>query len=448
MPRRLPPHPDFSTYDLVRLSLRGESFDFLAAAERWTREYGDLVYWNFFPTPAYIVNHPDMLHEVLIEKADAFQKPPIYKAILGRFLGDGLLVSDGAHWRTQRKHVQPAFHHARVGRYAAAMVDAAARAASTWESGAPFDADDVMMRLSLDIIARTLFDADVRADAAAIGAHLHTIQRESVALASSPLTALAPAWLPLPANVRQRRAIRALDGVIMRIIRARRASGIDTGDLLSMLLAHDADGAIMSEDAARDEAITLFMAGYETSAHALAWTWGLLATHPAVQDALYAELDAVLNGRAPTMDDLARLPYLDAIVKESLRLYPPAHGFGRQSTRAVQIGGWQIPKGAILFIYPYLVQRDARWFDAPATFDPARWLDGRTAALPKFAYFPFGGGARICIGSAYAGMLIRSVTATIAAGWRVRRAHGDSAIPHEALITLRPRDLWLIADRR
>jgi cytochrome P450 len=441
-------HPQFSSFDLVRASLRGELPDLLALAAGWKRDYGDFVYWNFFPYPAYVVSHPDALHEILVEKADAFQKPPIYKSTLGRFLGNGLLVSDGGFWRRQRRLTQPAFHHARVGRYAETMVSAAQALTAGWQDGAQIDAHAEMMRLALEIAAKTLFNADVGADAETIRSNLHVIQRESTALALSFLTALLPAWFPIPANRRQRRAIRALDAVIARIIRERRASGIDHGDLLSMLLAAVDGEQRMTDQQARDEAMTLFMAGYETSSNALAWTWALLAQNPDAEARLHAELDAVLASRPPALDDLARLTYTDWVIKESLRLYPPAHGFGRQAVRRVEISGRVLPKGSIIFIYPYLVQRDPRWFDQPDAFKPERWAGDLEKRLPKFAYFPFGGGARICIGSAFALMETRLVLATIAARWRLRLQPGARIEP-EALITLAPRGgLPMISERR
>jgi cytochrome P450 len=434
----MPSHPRFSSFDLVRASLRGKMPDLLALAAAWKRDYGDFVYWNFFPYPAYVVSHPDALHEILVEKADAFQKPPIYKTTLGRFLGNGLLVSDGDFWRQQRKLTQPAFHHARVGRYAETMVSAAQTMIANWQDGAQIDAHAEMMNLALEIVAKTLFNADVGSDAETIRDNLHIVQRESTALALSFLTALLPAWVPIAANRRQQRAIRALDAVIARIIRERRASAIDEGDLLSMLLLAVDGTARMTDQAARDEAMTLFMAGYETSSNAMAWTWALLAQNPVAEARLHTELDRVLGGRPPTLANLARLPYTEWVIKESLRLYPPAHGFGRQALRRVEIGGRVVPKGSIIFIYPYLVQRDARWFDQPDAFKPERWANDLEKRLPKFAYFPFGGGARICIGSAFAMMETRLILATIAAAWRLRLQPGVRIEP-EALITLAPR---------
>jgi cytochrome P450 len=436
---RRPPGPAFSSLDILRLQSRGESFDFLDAAIRWKQTYGDWVYWNFFPYPAYIITDLDALRQIMIDQADAFQKPPIYKSTLGRFLGNGLLVSDGDFWRRQRKLAQPAFYHQRVLSYAETMVAYASHVRDDWRDGERIDAAEAMMALTLRIVAKTLFDADVSADAALIRDNLDRVQQESTTIGASFIAALLPAWTPLPANIRQRRAIRALDEVILRIIRQRRESGEDRGDLLSMLLLSQDERGQMSARQARDEAMTLFMAGYETTSHLLAWTWALLGRHPAAESALQAELDAVLTGSAPSYADLARLPYTEAVIKEALRLYPPAYGFGRQAVRPVEIGGYVLPKGALVFIYPYLVQRDPRWFDQPDAFLPERWLSGLEARLPKFAYFPFGGGARICIGSAFALMETRLILATLAGRWRLRLESPAAEPERDALITLRPR---------
>lgn len=436
-----PPGPQTST--LTRLLtevlpfVEPEETDFRKIIVDISREYGDVAYWRFWPYDIYLISHPDLIHEVLVTRARSFHKSPFYKSILGKFMGNGLLVSDGEFWKRQRRLTQPAFHHKRIEAYATVMVDYTLAMLNRWQENTTYDIEHEMMSLTLAIVAKTLFDADISGAEDDVADALTVLQQVSTEQGGALLP--VPDWLPTPANRKRKAAVAALDRIVMRFISERRISGQDTGDLLSMLLAAtEEDGSGMTDKQVRDEAVTLFLAGHETTANALNWTWYLLAQHPAVEAALHAELDAVLSGRPPTFADLPALPYTHQIIKEAMRLYPPAWQFGRQAIEDVQIGDWHVPSGTLVFITPFVVHRDARWFPEPDAFKPERWTPEFEQALPRYAYIPFGGGPRICIGNSFAMMEAPLLLATIAQRYRLTLEPGQTIEP-EALITLRPR---------
>ena len=323
----------------------------------------------------------------------------------------------------------------RIEGYAKAMVDYAQRMESEWESGQTRDVHHDMMRLTLGIVAKTLFDADVSGTADRIGEAV-TIGLETTNKKFNRILRV-PDWVPTRENQRSKQALRTIDDVVMGFIHARRASGEDKGDLLSMLLLVDEAGG-MSDKQARDEAFTLFVAGHETTANALTWTWYLLSQNPQAEETLHQELDRVLAGRAPSMQDLPNLPYTDAVIKESMRLYPPAWTVTRQPIVEVQIGGYTIPAGANIFVSQYVLHRDGRFFPDPDQFCPERWADNLEKRLPRFAYFPFGAGPRVCIGNSFALMEARLVLAEMAQHYQPRLVQGFVAHT-EPLVTLRPR---------
>jgi len=316
------------------------------------------------------------------------------------------------------------------------MVRYAERMLETWRDGEERDIHQEMMRLTLQIVAKTLFDADVENDAREVGRALQVVMDLNSNFRRLVMT---PPWLPTRHNVRAFFAVRRLNKIIYRIIAERRASGRDTGDLLSMLLAaQDEDGSQMTDQQLRDEVITLFLAGHETTAIALSWTWWLLAQHPHAEAKLQTELGAVLGGRAPSVEDLPRLSYLDRVLTESMRLYPPAWGMARLAMDDVEIGGYHIPKGAGVSLAQWVVHRDPRWYDEPEEFRPERWENDLVKHLPRFAYFPFGGGPRMCIGNNFALMEAALLLATIAQRFRLRIVPGRPVVPLPS-ITLRPR---------
>jgi cytochrome P450 len=300
------------------------------------------------------------------------------------------------------------------------------------------DIDAEMMTLTRDIVAKTLFDADVSEDARVIGREAHFLT-EYFGKRLGSLLQLIPGWVPTPANVRLRRAIRALDDLVYRMIEDRRRAPGERGDLLSILLqAQDADdGSRMTDRQVRDEVMTLFLAGHETTAVALSWTWYLLAKHPEVDAGLAGELSAVLNGRPPAVADLPALRYTEMVVMESMRLYPPAYGIARQAAKRTEVAGQQMQPGTFVIMPTWVVHRDARWFDKPDEFHPERWDGDASRRLPRFAYFPFGGGPRQCIGNTFATMEAVLVLATIAQRFRVSLTSGQAVIP-APFITLRP----------
>ena len=367
-------------------------------------------------------------------------------------LGEGLLTSEGDFHLRQRRLVQPAFHRQRIAAYAREMVNRAWITGDRWRDNQTVEMDHEMMALTLAIVARTLFDADVDAEADEIGGALTEVLRlfQTVFIPGMQLFDR----LPLPHTRRFARARGRLDATIYRLIaerRAERAGGTERGDLLSMMLtAQDAegDGGSMTDEQLRDEAMTLFLAGHETTSNALTWTWYLLSQHPAVEARLHDEIDHVLGDRRATVDDLASLPYTRMVLSESMRLYPPAYAIGRRALEDYEVGGLVVPRGSLVVVSPLVTHRDARWFPEPERFDPERWTPDAQATRPKFSYFPFGGGTRMCIGDQFAWTEGTLLLATLAQRWRAELAVGQR-VAMRPMITLRPKyGMRMIVRRR
>lgn len=401
------------------------------------REYGDASHFRIGPGRLYFFAHPDQVREVLITRNASFIKGLALQRTK-IILGEGLLTSEGELHKRQRRLAQPAFHRERIQRYAEVMVEKAAIARGRWRDGEELDVAHEMMRLTLAVVAKTLFDADVEDDADEIGAALTDLMLMFPIL----LHPLAPIILKLPfmPQVRRfRRALARLDRIVYSMIEARRRTSVDRGDLLSMLLLatdSEGDGTGMNDLQLRDETMTIFLAGHETTANALAWTLYALARNPEVERELHRELDEVLAGRLPTPDDYARLPYTEMVLAESMRLYPPAWGLGRYATESVEVGDWHVPPQGLVILSQWVTHRDPRFWPDPERFDPLRFTPEAKASRPKMSYFPFGAGPRVCIGENFAWMEGVLLLATIAQQWRFER--GNDVEP-QALITLRPK---------
>ena len=399
------------------------------------RKYGDIAGMRVLNVRIFLLSHPDYIENVLVTHPRKFIKGRVLKANK-RVFGEGLLTSESDFWLRQRRLAQPAFHKARIAGYAATMVEYTERLLREWRDGEERDIHAEMMRLTLHIVGKTLFDADVTRDADDVGRSMEQLLEIG---ANFRRTLLVPQWLPTPTNLRLEFAIRKIEKILYRIIAERRASGRDAGDLLSMLLAaQDEDGSRMTDRQLRDEAITLFLAGHETTANALSWTWWLLAQHPAVEARLHEELRGVLGQRSPALEDLPNLAYTNNVLTESMRLYPPAWGVARTAIEEHEIAGYRIPVGSGISFAQWTVHRDARWYDAPEEFRPERWEGDLLKRLPRFAYFPFGGGPRQCIGNTFALMEAALTLATVAQRYRFRLVPGHPVVPL-ASITLRPR---------
>ena len=418
------------------LAFRRDPLKFLTRA---AREYGDIVHFRLGPQHAYLLNHPDLVKDVLVTRNDHFQKGRALQRSK-RLLGEGLLTSEGEHHRRQRRLAQPAFHKKRIESYGAAMVEYAARASGRWQHGARVDVAHEMMQLTLAVVGKTLFDADVEAEADEVGEAMDQIM-ELFQLLLLPFSEYVEK-LPIPPARKFERARARLDRVIYRIIEERRRGGADRGDLLSMLLlAQDEEGDLtgMTDAQLRDEVMTLFLAGHETTANALAWTWYLLALHPEVETKLHAELDEVLpEGKWPEVADLPRLRYTEMVLTEAMRLYPPAWAVGRLAVKDYAVGGYLLPAGSLILLSQYVTHRDARFFPDPLRFDPERWRPEARAAVPPYAYFPFGGGPRRCIGEGFAWMEGTLIIAALARRWRMRLVPDQQVVEHPR-ITLRPK---------
>src|SRR5437588_436881 len=406
---------------------------------RLAREYGDAVQFRAGPQRIFLLNHPDYVRDVLVTHHERFQKGRALQRSK-RLLGEGLLTSEGEYHRRQRRLAQPAFHRQRINSYGQVMVEYAAKTSARWRDGQTLDIHDEMMRLTLAVVGKTLFDADVESDADEVGEALTEVM-ELFGYMMLPFSELLEK-LPFPARRRFERARARLDAIIYRIIEERRRSGADHGDLLSMLLfAEDEEGdhAGMTNEQLRDEVMTLFLAGHETTANALTWAWVLLAQNPESEARLHEELDAVLEGgRPPTVEDVPALRYTEMVVAETMRLYPPAYAIGRLSLEDQEIGGYHIPRGSLVLVSQYVMHRDPRFFPCPEAFDPLRFVPEMKETRPQFSYFPFGGGPRRCVGEGFAWTEVTLMLATIARRWRLRLAH-DGRIEPQPRITLRPK---------
>jgi cytochrome P450 len=399
------------------------------------RTYGDVSTYRMAGEQLFLVNEPRLIRDILVTHNRNFTKSRGLERSK-RLLGEGLLTSEGAVHLRQRRLMQPAFHRDRIAGYAGMMVGYAERMRASWTDGAALDVAREMNRLTLTIVGKTLFDVDVEQQAASVGEALTTVM-ESFWMTLLPFADVLER-LPVPKLRRARMARARLDAIIYRMIADRRASGRDHGDLLSMLLAaqDEDDGGVMTDRQVRDEAMTIFLAGHETTANALTWTWYLLSSAPEVERALHAEIDRVLQGRLPTLADIPQLGYVERVVTESMRLYPPAWIIGRRAIADYPLGDYVAPARSILVMSPYIMQRDPRFYADPERFDPGRWTPEFRAALPKFAYFPFGGGPRQCIGESFAWMELILLVATIAQQNRLRLVPGHPVVP-QPLITLR-----------
>ena len=364
-------------------------------------------------------------------------KSTLTKIVVGPLLGQGLLISEGDFWRRQRRLAQPAFHRSRTNEYSPVMVECALERMKHWRSGETRNIAEEMMKLTLEVAVRTLFGTTLAGDSDSIGKAMTFLMRYYLRRGRSPWR--IPASWPTPENRRARRQVEYMDSLIYGIISDRKKDPEPRNDLLSLLMCSKQEtGYEMTERQVRDESMTLFVAGHETTALSLSWTWYLLGENPEAEARLHQELQAVLGGRPAEVSDLENLPYLNAVVHESLRLYPPAFVMARMNVEPVRFGGYEFPPGTTLLASQWVMHRDARYFDQPERFMPERWLDSLESRLPPGAYFPFGDGPRRCIGQGFAQLETALVIAAIAQKFRFRLKK-DFPVVLEPLVTLRPK---------
>jgi cytochrome P450 len=433
---RIPPGPK-------GLPIVGAAFDLrddpLHSMRRMARDYGDVVLFRVMNRERILLNHPDLIYQVLVLQHSKFHKSELTRRITARMLGQGLLISEGDFWRRQRRLVQPAFHRGRVNDYAATMLDLAAAHIRDWRDGDRRNMAEEMMALTLGVAVRTLFGSQLPVDATEVGRAMTFLMRYSLRRQRAPVR--IPETWPTPKNRRANRELAFVDSLVYRIISDRQASGNGHhNDLLALLMsAMDEDGSQMTRQQLHDEAMTLFIAGHETTAQMLSWTWYALSENQAAEARLYQELCAVLDQRPLRPPDLGQLPYLRAVMNEVLRLYPPAYIMARETIEPCQLGGYEFAPGTTILFSQWVSHRDPRFFDDPDAFRPERWLDGLEDRLPPGAYYPFGAGPRRCIGEGFALLEAATVISTLARRFSFRLLPGYPVIP-EPLVTLRQRN--------
>jgi cytochrome P450 len=405
--------------------------------------FGPIAHYRFMGTTIVFVNDPDYINEILVTQVGSFVRERTLKR-MKILLGEGLITSDDPIHQQQRRIVAPAFHRQRIAGYADQIVSSAASIADSWTSSQPIDIADQMMQLSLHIVARTLFDSEVTADVLAVRDEVNTIMSLYNFLVAFPRLESVLHW-PIPGVIKFRRSRAKLDAVIATMIASRRTLTCTQlehrGDLLSMLMAardEDGSGKGMNDVQVRDELLTIFLAGYETVANALTWTWYLLSQNPEAAAKMYAEVEQVLGTSTATVDSFPRLKYTEQVFAESMRLYPPAWAMGRQSTVPIELGPYRFPPDTHFFFSQYIMHRSPEYWPDPLAFRPERHTPEARATRPRFVYFPFGGGRRQCIGEGFAWMEGVLSLATIAQRWRLHFLPDYPVIP-QAKITLRPK---------
>ncbi len=419
---RLPPGP-------TELPLLGQALRYLSDIVGLMQEaatYGDLATMSVKPALVYLLAHPDLIHEVFVRNQQKVGRGRSVET-LKYLLGDGLVTADGPLHSRQRRLMQPQFYHKRIVAYSEIMRDYAIRHSAQWTDGTKVDMAEEMSNLTLHIVVKTLFGLKLPDEVRRIG-NAFEISNDYVTVRANQ-----PSWvstilhrMPLPFTRKFRNQLAYLDATVYGLIEQRRQTGTANNDLLSLLLqvrdhdVQDPDGGVMTDRQVRDETITLFAAGHETTAVALAWTWYLLATHEEIQERFHDELTTVLAGKPPGPEDLPQLQYTEQILTESMRLYPPIWSIARMTYQPLTLEGYKIPAGAILTAPPLLVHRDPRWYEHPLEFQPARWTTEFREQLPKFAFFPFGGGPRVCIGAGFSWLEAKLLLATLGQKWRMR----------------------------
>jgi cytochrome P450 len=420
--------------------LTGNSREFykdqLGFLTKSAREFGDIVHLRFLHVPVYLLNNPKHIEQVFSDRN--FVKPMSLRLPLQRqIFGNGLLSSGGEVWLRERRMTQPAFHRDRLASYSAVMIDCTEKMMGAWHAAEVRDVYDEMRALAFEIAAKCLFNLDMKSDAAVVRDVCKTITKVFASQGT-------PLWFfdnifPTPNNLRFRKAVRRLDEIIYELISQRLSKGGEADDLLSMLLfAEDERGAKLNSKQLRDALATLFFASHEAAALVLSWTCYLLALHPDIQETLVTELHSTLGEReTPQAADLSALRYTRSVIKEALRLYPPNRSVGREALNDCEIGDYHVPAGTQLLMSQWVVQRDCRYFDTPEEFKPDRWTTEFTRQLPRYAYFPFGGGPRVCIGQDFAMMEATLVIATILRRFRLTLVNQHLVEPHPVVL-LRP----------
>jgi cytochrome P450 len=430
---------------------RGDRLGFLV---RTARQYGGVARFGLRRRSVFLVTDPAAVKRVLQDNADNYGRKTRSLAALRETIGDGLLTTTGPAWWRNRRLMQPAFHKQRLGGFAGTIAEAAedfaARATRLGAAGASFDLVPELARLTLRILGRCLFDRELTDEADAVGGAVQVVLHHTIEKLGSLIP--LPGLVPTPKNLRFRRALRALDRVVLSLIEERRrgAGAAERGDLLTMLVsARDEEtGEGLGDRQLRDEVMTLLLAGHETTAMALSWTFYLLSLHPGVRRRLEDELAAALAGRAPALDDLPRLPYTRMVIEEAMRLYPPAWVITRSATGADELGGFAIPAGDMVLLSPYVTHHDPSLWEDPEGFDPERFAPGAEGGRPRYAYYPFGGGPHLCIGAGFAMMEATIVLATVAQRLRLDLEAGRP-VAIEPLVTLRPSPgIWVTARPR